>query len=122
MKKVADAGSEQVKKPTDTKKLDGSVLSRSQKDEVSDSESMLSEDDDFWTGIPLKPFVHAQTMKIARDGNSLFQAISDGIGNSEQYHAHVRREICNFIETYDKDLKLFIKKGKGKTYIEGGGT
>ena len=56
MKKVADEGSEQVKKPTDTKKLDGSVLSRSQKDEVSDSESMLSEDDDFWTGDTIETF------------------------------------------------------------------
>ena len=36
-----------------------------------------------------------------------------------KYHDHVRREICNFIETYDKDLKPFIKKGQGKTYIEG---
>ena len=50
MKKVADAGNEQVNKPMDTKKLDRSVtdLSRSQKDEVSDSESMRNEDDDFW--------------------------------------------------------------------------
>ena len=32
----------------------------------------------------------------------------------ELCHTHVRREICNFIETYDKDLKLFIKKGQGR--------
>ena len=165
-KKAADAGNEQVKKPMDTKKLDGSVtdLSRSQKDQVSDSESMLSEDDDFlvvatkvtppqpvvfspliaetqvevgplWNilrfsmpkvkifgkGRLLQLFVHAQTMNIARDGNCLFQAISYEISYSEQYHAHVRREICNFIETYDMDLKPFIRKSQGKTYIEGSG-
>ena len=48
-KKFADTGNEKVKKLMDTKKLNGSVtdLFRSQKDEVSDPESMLSEDEDF---------------------------------------------------------------------------
>ena len=87
-----NAGNEQVKKLMDTKKLEGSV-----------------------------PFVHAQTMKIMGDGNCLFLAISYAISNSEQYHAHVRREICNFIETYDKGLKPLMKKGQGKTFIEGSG-
>ena len=75
----------------------------------------------FGRGRLLKPFVHEQTMKIAGDGNCLFWAISYAISNSEQYHAHVRREICNFIETYDKDLKLLMEKGRGKMYIEGSG-
>ena len=56
-------------------------------------------------------------MAIASFGLSAMQNFS----NSEQYHADVRREICNFIETYDKDLKPFIKKGQGKMYIEGSG-
>ena len=30
-------------------------------------------------------------------------------------------KICNFIKTYDKDLKPFIKKDQGKMYIEGSG-
>ena len=48
-KKVADAGNEQVKKLNDTKKLGGSVTdkSRLQKDDFSNSDTMLSEDDDF---------------------------------------------------------------------------
>ena len=165
-KKVADAGNEQVKKLMDTKKLAGSVTdkSRLQKDDFSDSDTMLREDDDFLVvatkvtppqsvvfspltaemqvevgpllnisqfsmpkvqifgrGRLLKPFVHAQIMKIAGDDNCLFQAISYAISNSEQYHALVRREICNFIETYDKDLKPLMKKGQGKMYIEGSG-
>ena len=148
-KKVVDAGNEQVKKLMDTKKLGGSVTDKSglQKDDFSDSDTMLSEDDDFLVvatkvtppqpvvfspltaemqvevgplfnisqfsmakvqifgrGRLLKPFVHAQAMKIAGDGSYLFCAISYAISNSEQYHAHVRREICNFIETYDKVL------------------
>ena len=73
----------------------------------------------FGMGRLLKPFVHAKTLKIAGDGNCLFRVISYGISNTELHHTHVRREICNFIETYDKDLKLFIKKGQGKKYIEG---
>ena len=150
-----DTEDEELKKHTDT-------LCKSQKHEVSNSDSMLSNDDDFlvvaikvtppqpvvfspltaetqvevrpllnilWFSIPkvkffgrgrlLKPFVHAKTLKIAGDGNCLFQAISYGISNTELYHTHVRREICNFIEMYDKDLKQFIKKGQGKMYIEG---
>ena len=137
-------------------------MCKSQKHEVSDSDSMLSDDYNFLVvatkvtpqqpvvfspltaetqvevgpllnilhfAIPkvqffgmgrlLKPFVHAKTLKIAGNGNCLFQAISYGISNTELYHTHVRREICNFIETYDKDLKPFIKKGQGKKYIEG---
>ena len=151
----ADKGDEELKKNTDT-------MCKSQKHEVSDSNSMLSDDDDFLVmttkvtppqpvvfspltaetqvevrpplnilrfAIPkvqffgmgrlLKPFAHAKTLKIAGGGNCLFQAISYGISNTELYHSHIRREICNFIETYDKDLKLFIKKGQGKKYIEG---
>ena len=73
----------------------------------------------FGMGRLLEPFVHAKTLKIAGIGNCLFWAISYGISNTELYHTHVRREICNFIETYGKDLKLFIKKGQGKKYIEG---
>ena len=73
----------------------------------------------FGMGRLLKPFVHAKTLKIAGDGSCLFWAISYGISNTELNHTHVRREICNFIETYDKDLKPFIKKGQGKKYIEG---
>ena len=44
-----NAGNEQVKKLMDTKKLEGSVTdnSRLQKDDFSDSDTMLSEDDDF---------------------------------------------------------------------------
>ena len=137
-------------------------MCKARKHEVSDSNIMLSDDDDFLVmatkvtppqpvvfspltaetqvevgpllnilhfAIPkvqffgmgrlLKPFVHAKTLKIAGDGNCLFRAISYGISNTELYHTHVRREICNFIKTYDKDLKLFIKKGQGKKYIEG---
>ena len=47
-KKVVDAGNEQVKKLMDTKKLGGSVTdkSRLQKDDFSESDTMLSEDDD----------------------------------------------------------------------------
>ena len=150
-----DTEDEESKKHTDT-------LCKSQKHEVSSSNSMLSNDDDFLVvaikvtppqfvvfspltvetqvevgplmnifqfSIPrvqffgrgrlLKPFLYAKTLKIAGDGNCLFWAISYGISKTEIYHDHVRREICNFIETYDKDLKPFIKKGQGKTYIEG---
>ena len=148
----ADKEDEESKKNTDT-------MCKAQKHEVSDSDSMLSNDDNFlvvatkvtplqplvFSPLPaetqvevgpllnilcfatpkvqffgmgrlLKPFVHAKTLKIAGDGNCLFQAIRYGISNMELYHTHVRREICNFIETYDKDLKLFIKKGQGKKY------
>ena len=152
-----DTKDEELKKHMDT-------LCKSQKHEVSESDSMISDDDDFLVvetkvtpqqpvvfspltaetqvevrpllnifrfstpkvqflgrGRLLKPFVHAKTLKIAGDGNCLFQAISYGISNTEIYQDHVRREICNFKETYDKDLKPFIKKGQGKTYIEGSG-
>ena len=68
----------------------------------------------FGRGRLLKLFAHAQTVKIAGDGNCLFQATSYTISNSEQYHAHVGREICNFIKTYDNDLKPLMKKAKGK--------
>ena len=147
----ADKEDEDLKKNTNT-------MCKAQKHEVSNSDSMLSDDDNFLVVTPpqpvvfspltaetqvevrpllnilrfaipkvqffgmgrlLKPFVHAKTLKIAGDGNCLFWAISYGISNTELYHTHVRREICNFIETYDKDLKLFIKKGQGKKYIEG---
>ena len=150
-----DTEDEESKKHTDT-------LCKSQKHEVSNSDSMLSDDDDFLVvatkvtplqpvvfspltaetqveagpllnilqfSIPkvqffgrgklLKPFVHAKTLKITGHGNCLFQAINYGINSTELYHTHVRREICNFIEMYDKDLKLFIKKGQGKMYKEG---
>ena len=48
-KKVVDPGNEQVGKLMDTKKLAGSVTdkSRLQKDDFSDSDTMLSKDDDF---------------------------------------------------------------------------
>ena len=151
----ADKEDEESKRNMDT-------MCKSQKHEVSDSNSMLSDDDDFLVvatkvtppqpavfspltagtqvevrpllnilhfAIPkvqffgmgrlLKPFVHAKTLKIAGDGNCLFWAINYGISNMELYHTHVRREICNFIETHDKDMKPFFKKGQGKKYIEG---
>ena len=151
----ADKEDEESKKNTDT-------MCKSQKHEVSDSDSMLSHGDNFLVvatkvtplqpvvfspltaetqvevgpllnilcfaipkvqffgmGTLLKSFIHAKTLKIAGDGNCLFWAISYGISNTELYHIHVRREICNFIETYDNDLKLFIRKGQGKKYIEG---
>ena len=109
-------------------------MCKAQKHEVSDSDSMLSDDDNFLVvatkvtppqpvvfspltagtqvevrpllnilrfailkvqffgmGRLLKPFVHAKTLKIAGDGNCLFQAISYGISNTELYHTHVRR-------------------------------
>ena len=75
----------------------------------------------FRIGRLLKPFVHTHTRKIGGDGNCLFRAISYAVCNSEQYHLQVRREICNFIETYDHDLKPFIKLGKGKKYVESSG-
>ena len=40
-KKVADTENEKVKKPRDTQKMEGSII------EVSNSESMLSDDDNF---------------------------------------------------------------------------
>ena len=152
----ADKEDEESKKNTDT-------MCESQQHEVSDSNSMLSNDDDFLVvatkvtplqpvvfppltaetqvevgpllnilcfvipkvqffgmGRLLRPFVHAKTLKIAGDGNYQFRAIIYEISNTELYHTHVRREICIFIETYDNDMKPFIKKGQGNKYIEGG--
>ena len=140
------------------------LTGESPKDELSDSESKLSEDNDFLVvtsevqppqplaftrltpqtqaevrpllnifrfclskvhifriGRLLKPFVHAHTQEIAGDGNCLFRVISYAVCNSEQYHPQVWREICNFIETYNHDLKLLIKTGEGKKYVESSG-
>ena len=131
------------------------LTGESPEDELSDSESLLSKDNDFLVvtsevkppqsvaftplspqtqaevrpllnifrfclpkvhifgiGRLLKPFVLAHVWKIGGDSNCLFRAISYAVYNSEQYHLQVRREICNFIETYDHDLKPFIKMGE----------
>ena len=55
--------------------------------------------------------------KIKGDGNCYFRAISYSICGEEIYHADIRNAVCDFISTFDADLKPFLAKGKGKEYI-----
>ena len=55
--------------------------------------------------------------KIKGDGNCYFRAISYSICGEEIYHADIMNAVCDFISTFDADLKPFLVKGKGKEYI-----
>ena len=55
--------------------------------------------------------------KIKGDGNCYFRTISYSICGEEIYHADIRNAVCDFISTFDADLKPFLVKGKGKEYI-----
>ena len=50
------------------------------------------------------PNVH----KIKGDGNCYFHAISYSICGEERYYAAIRNAICDFISTFDGDLKPFL--------------
>ena len=60
------------------------------------------------------PTVH----KIKGDGNCYFCAISYSICGEERYYAVIRNAVCDFISTFDGDLKPFLTRGKGKEYIQ----
>ena len=60
------------------------------------------------------PTVH----QIRGDGNCYFCAISYSICGEERYYAAIRNAVCNFISTFDGDLKPFLTRGKGKEYIQ----
>ena len=60
------------------------------------------------------PTVH----QIRGDGNCYFHAISYSICGEERYYAAIRNAVCDFISTFDGDLKPFLTRGKGKEYIQ----
>ena len=60
------------------------------------------------------PTVH----KIKGDGNCYFHAISYSICGEERYYAAIRNAVCDFISTFNGDLKPFLTRGKGKEYIQ----
>ena len=60
------------------------------------------------------PTVH----KIKGDGNCYFRAISYSICGKEMYYAAIRNAVCDFISTFNADLKPFLTRGKGKEYLQ----
>ena len=50
--------------------------------------------------------------------NCYFHAISYSICGEERYYAAIRNAVCDFISTFDGDLKPFLTRGKGKEYIQ----
>ena len=54
---------------------------------------------------------------IKGDSNCYFRPISFILSSTEDFHADVSREVCNFIEIFDGDLGLFLKSGQGKEYL-----
>ena len=60
------------------------------------------------------PRVH----QIREDGYCYFHAISYSICGEERYYAAIRNAVCDFISTFDGDLKLFVTRGKGKEHIQ----
>ena len=55
--------------------------------------------------------------RIKGDGNCYFRAVSFYLCGEEDYYADICKAVCDFISTFDDDLKPFIKKGKGKEYL-----
>ena len=70
----------------------------------------------FWVAHVYK-VKHPISVKIKGDENCYFRAISYSICGEEIYHADIRNAVCDFIFTFDADLKPFLVKGKGKEYV-----
>ena len=70
----------------------------------------------YWVGC-----VHKEGPPLSRrikgDGNCYFRAVSFYLCGEEDYYADICKAVCDFISTFDDDLKPFIKKGKGKEYL-----
>ena len=56
------------------------------------------------------PTVH----QIRGSGNCSFHMISYSICGEERYYAATRNAVCDFISTFNGDLKPFLTRGKGK--------
>ena len=56
--------------------------------------------------------------QIRGDGNCYFCAISYSVCGEERYYAAIRNAACDFISTFDGDLRPFLIRGKGKEYIK----
>ena len=55
--------------------------------------------------------------RIKGDGNCYFRPVSFYLCGEEDYYIDIHKAVCDFISTFDDDLKPFMKKGKGKEYL-----